>query len=196
MHRIPRVLVLPFLVLFLSFGPVDVFAGSASVRLPYQLGGDAEFQEGCFWPCRCPIWAATAVDGSFDLVFSGVEGDMLVFDIPEILLQIRLWDGGSIPVTGSGRYRIRPGGNAVQSLELEVIREGETQTLHSGMVPMLARFPAIDVSIHENDLHCFDTLFRIQARPRGRGTALDLRDLHDDTPQSDALSMGMFKSRF
>ena len=196
MHPIPRVLVLPFLVLLTSFGSASVFAESAKVRLPYQLGSGADYQEGCFKYCRCAIWDPVGLEGSFDLVFSGVEHGMLAFDIPEITLRIEDWNGNTIPVAGSGRYLVRPGWNAMQSLELDVVRDGRAQRLRSGLVAAPVRFPAIEIFVNQNDLYCFDTQFRIEARPGRHGWPVEIPRLTGDPPKQESLSMGMLKSRF
>jgi hypothetical protein len=86
-----------------------------------------------------------------------VEWDVL-FDFP----------GGQVPVTGTGTLRISQPPEPMQRLEMD-LAVGDEAPVHfdSGLVPVQAEFPVLNIAVAENGFYCYDSVFTIHAAPEG-----------------------------
>jgi len=132
----------------------------------YRLDPASEWTEGCFDPCACPIFIVDDLLGTMTLTFD--HADPAGFDHYRVERLSWLYTQGPDDhyVCGVGEY-LR-GGQVVllERLTLDLSVDGETaQTFDSGLRPASAAFPAIDVEVSLHGMVCFDTVFRVAARP-------------------------------
>ena len=145
---------------------------------PYVLLAEGAFQEGCYPPCRCPLFAPRPLSGTFALValrqdplfteFAAVGVDWLVAGAP---------DAPETPVRGTGTYRV--GGEfAVQQRLRLVARIGDGEPTHfdSGLVAGGGEFPRIDVAASVNGFYCFDRVIDLHAVPAEQTMSAVSRD--------------------
>ncbi len=129
----------------------------------YVLTPDSRYEEGCFAPCMCPILLADGTKGGFTLSFKEFHAPFIVYDVQDLT-----W---SVPVlgktfTGSGRYLIGWKGYAQQQLQVDLSENGALPVrFDSGLVPVTAPFPFIDVAISEHGFFCYDKGFFLKAAP-------------------------------
>ena len=166
--------------------------GTSPFPIPYVLLPDSRYEEGCFAPCMCPILLADGTKGGFTLSFSGFQPPFIVYDVLDIT-----W---SVPVlgktfTGSGRYMIGWKGTAQQQLQAALSENGAPpEKFDSGLVPVTAPFPFIDIAISIHGFYCYDKAFYLKAAP-ARPVKLSLGvdpsdlfwDLFPDSPGYDAV---------
>lgn len=156
--RIPVASILAFLVL--AVGPVAAEPGR------YLLQAPSNFQDGCQEGCACPV-AVLSLGGTFSLTPAGREGDFEVFDVDDVAWLIAADAPGETTVLGSGTFRIRGGADPLQRLQLDlVVGDGASVHFDSGVVPVVAGFPRIDVSIARNGFFCYDHVFSLSALPQ------------------------------
>ena len=168
----------------------------ASPRPPfpidYDLAPESRYEEGCFAPCMCPILLQDGVKGGFTLNFAGFEAPYIVYDVTDIS-----WSVGSLgrTFTGSGRYPIGWRGTALQQLQVDLSENGGAPIkFDSGLVPVTAQFPSIDIAISQNGFYCHDKAFYLKAKPV-RPVKVDVRvdrsnvswDLFPDSPAYDVV---------
>jgi hypothetical protein len=131
--------------------------------IPYDLGPQTRYEEGCFGPCMCPILFQDQVKGGFTLSFSRFERPFILYDVKDI--------DWSLPqlgkrFTGSGTYMIGWRGYAQQRLQVDLGENGgPPEHFDSGIVPVTAPFPLIDVNISIHGFYCHDKAFYIKAKP-------------------------------
>jgi len=157
-----RALALAFL-LAASALPALAQQQSPPFPIPYVLGPQTRYEEGCFGPCMCPILFQDQVKGGFTLSFNRFERPFIVYDVKDI--------DWTLPqlgkrFAGSGTYMIGWRGNAQQRLQVDLADSGgPPEHFDSGLVPVTAPFPLIDVNISINGFFCHDKAFYIKASP-------------------------------
>jgi hypothetical protein len=145
---------------------------------PYVLLAESTFQEGCYPPCRCPLFAPRPMSGTFALVdlrrdplfteFAVVAVDWLVAAAP---------DAPDTPVRGAGTYRVGGEFAVQQRLRLDVrVGDGDLTHFDSGLVAGGGEFPRIDVAASVNGFYCFDKVIDLHAVPAGPTTSAVSRD--------------------
>lgn len=128
----------------------------------YELTDDSAYQEGCFEPCDCATFLFDTLEGTFLLRPVYQNGDSALFDVTQVEWQF-IRDGETVPVTGSGLYRIEAG---LQRMTLDLqIGADELRHFDSGLVPLAAEFPEIVIAVAVNGFYCFDYAFFIEAVP-------------------------------
>ena len=160
--------------------------------IPYVLAPDSRYEEGCFAPCLCPILLQDGVKGDFTLDFVGFQPPFILYDVRDIK-----WVVPNLghTFTGSGRYTIGWKGTAQQQLKVALSEDGAAPvTFDSGLVPVTAPFPFIDVATSMNGFFCNDKAFYLKAAPARivrMGTQVDPSslswDLFPDSPAYDAV---------
>ena len=165
---------------------------SFTFPIPYVLTPDSRYEEGCFAPCLCPILLQDSVKGGFTLDFVGFQPPFILYDVRDIQ-----WVVPNLghTFTGSGHYMIGWKGTAQQQLKVALSEDGAAPvTFDSGLVPVTAPFPFIDVAISMNGFFCNDKAFYLKAAPARivrMGTAVEPSslswDLFPDSPAYDAV---------
>jgi len=184
------------LVLVLAASVLPAAAQSTAPRppfpIPYVLSPDTRYEEGCFGACQCIVQFQDGVKGGFTLNFAGFQAPFIVYDVTDVKWVV---PNLNHTFTGSGRYMIGWRGTPQQQLKLSLSEDGGTPVaFDSGLVPLKAPFPLIDISINMGGLVCYDKVFDIKAAPAWR-VALDPRvdswslgwDLFPDAPAYDAV---------
>ena len=159
---------------------------------PYVLSPESRYEEGCFGPCACPVFFTDKVKGGFTLSFSGFERPFIVYDVSDIV-----WSMPALgkTFTGSGRYLIGWKGYPQQRLEADLSENGgPAEHFDSGLVPVTAPFPLIDVAVSLHGFFCYDKAIYIKAapaRPDWLKTHVDRSDvswdLFTDAPAYDVV---------
>jgi hypothetical protein len=153
------------LLLFAGMVGRESNAQTAGGSVVYRLKPDSNFQYGCFPPCLCPVMVGVPVSGTFLLIQSGFDPLFTTYNVSNVNWSFSI-DGTTTAVTGSGTYKI--GGEFALEQELSLkLQLGETNVgqFDSGLVPISAAFPDINVSISTNHQYCFDAVFGISASP-------------------------------
>ncbi len=124
--------------------------GSASGQaVTYQLGHAAAYEiEGCLAPCLCPGFHEQGpATGTFDLVFIESDPHFDYYAIRQVHFTAEVAHGVRV-ISGSGRYVIGGvhGAENRMTLELRIDGEGPFE-FDSGLVPVAAAFPNIEISI-------------------------------------------------
>jgi hypothetical protein len=144
-----------------SFAAVTVIPSIAAAQFHYRLAPESTYEEGCFAPCLCPVMIRSGVSGTFVAVPLEPDGSYRVFAIQQVRWSV---PDPALLVRGSGTYRIDAAG-LVQRLELDLqVGDDPVEHYDSGLVPVQAKFPDIDVSISVHGMYCWDTVFSVQAR--------------------------------
>jgi hypothetical protein len=160
--RSPTLLAACALGWFALFSPAR-----ADQAQPYALQKDSEFEYGCFGPCLCPVLVQNGLSGGFLLAPRGPDGLFFDYDVLDVQWVIPSL-GDSLPVTGSGTYRI--GGEFANQEQLTLnlaIGGGAPRIYDSGLVAKVNEFPVIDLDIAARGFSCFDTVFAVRADPQG-----------------------------
>ena len=150
-------------ILLAASVPPALAQQSPPFPIPYVLGPQTRYEEGCFGPCMCPILFQDQVKGGFTLSFNRFERPFIVYDVKDI--------DWSLPqlgkrFTGSGTYRIGWRGCAQQQLQVDLGENGgPPEHFDSGLVPVTAPFPLIDINISIHGFYCHDKAFYIKAKP-------------------------------
>ncbi len=115
----------------------------------YDLGRPSWFDfQGCLAPCLCPgIHERGPMAGSFDLEYVGSDPHFDHYLVRRLRFTADVAQGAR-DITGQGEYRI--GGQLIMmnrlTLELR-IDGGELFSYDSGLVPVTAMFPDIDLAV-------------------------------------------------
>ena len=141
---------------------LPVTASAEAAR--YALEPLSEFQDGCQDGCACPI-TVRSLEGTFVLTPLGHQDDFELFDVTDVAWIIKNDSPGTF-VSGSGTFRIRAGADPAQRLELDLsIGSSDPIRFDSGLVPVAATWPNIEVAIAMNGFFCYDNVFSVNARP-------------------------------
>ena len=153
--------VLSSLALGAGFAAVTLLPSMAAAQLHYRLAPESTFEAGCFAPCLCPVMIRSGVSGTFVAVPLEPDGSYQVFAVRDLKWYV---PGPALAVRGSGTYRIDTAA-LVQRLELDLqVGDDPVEHYDSGLVPVKAKFPDIDVVISVHGMYCRDTVFGVQAQ--------------------------------
>ena len=140
---------------------------------PYALLPESTFQQGCFAPCLCPLFAPRPLSGTFALV--DLRQDPLFTEFAVVGVEWLIagaQDTPDTPVRGVGTYRVGGEFAVQQRLRLDVrIDEGELTHFDSGLVVGGGEFPRIDVVASVNGFYCFDQVIDLHAVPAEQTTS-------------------------
>jgi hypothetical protein len=132
----------------------------------YRLDDGATFQRGCFGPCACPVGVLAPVRGTFRLTPTGSDPLFAYYAVTDVDWTVVEPDGSTIPITGSGTFKI--GGEVAITEELSldlVVGTDPAQHFDSGTVVPQVQFPLLDLTISIHGVNCFDTVIKVLARP-------------------------------
>lgn len=141
---------------------------SSDEQVLYALGSEATYVEGCFDPCLCPIMAPSGLEGSFVLRPAGTNGQFLNYELSQLSWLV-MWQGEVFHrVEGTGVFRLDEDGKQ-QQLLLNLSLDGDAPlAFDSGIVPLDAGFPEMDVTVSMNGMYCYDRVFHLIAAPNGK----------------------------
>jgi hypothetical protein len=169
MNASVRRIFLPGLLIAGMFAALSVRPATAAT--PYELRDPSDQEIGCLWQCACPVLFRTPLKGGFALTPAPADPIYAVYVVSGVNWVVKTSDGETHTATGSGLYRLTlpTQSSQQQQLELDLSLDGSAP-LHfdSGLVPVSAPWPAIDVDIARNHL-CYDTLFAVRASPAPAG---------------------------
>jgi hypothetical protein len=167
-----------FLLLFVGLVALDCAGpGAASGQvldpIQYTMSSGSVLEYGCMGPCACPVIFSGPVKGQFTFYRTGIDPLFTHYALLNIDWTYTLNDGpGGTPrtrsVRGNGTYDV--GGEVAleQRLTLDVTTDDTlTQHFDSGLVPVHAPFPVIDVEAHLRIDTCLDSVFHVIASPFG-----------------------------
>jgi hypothetical protein len=149
---------------------VDASPVPAEQIHPYALLPESTFQQGCFPPCRCAIWAPRPISGTFALVDLRQDPLFTEFAVVNVDWLAGPFAGASdwngVPVRGFGTYRIGGEFAVEQQLSLD-LRVGESSPIRvdSGLTVGGGEFPRIDILTSVHGRVCFDTVIDLHALP-------------------------------
>ena len=143
---------------------ISVASPLSAQPVPYELNSaGSDYTFGCYPPCLCPIFIGENMTGSFDLTFESFDGQYNNYTIENVD-----WSTAGSQLSGSGTYRVTaPGGPAdlMQEISLELMINGVTHLIVSGLQPTSDIFPTIQIAAAENGFFCFDHTVTIDASP-------------------------------
>jgi hypothetical protein len=164
--RFLAILLLSVLLVLLISVPAAHPSESPDPGQRYVLVKGADYQEGCFDPCLCPILIAAQLDGQFVLQPVDVDGLWAAYDISSIRWTVR-FNGIFHEATGSGTLRVNTT-ERKQLLVLDLRIDGEDPVpFDSGIVPLTTPWPGIDVTVSRNGFVCYDQVFHLVSEPSG-----------------------------
>ncbi len=166
------------LLLLVGLAALDLarpHAASGQVLDPiqYTLGPGSVQEYGCFGPCACPVLFSGPVKGDFTFYRTSIDPLFTHYALLNIAWTYTVNNGsGGTPrvahVRGNGTYELGGEVAALQRMTLDITTD---DTLHqqfdSGLVPVRAAFPVIDIDVQLRVNACFDSMFRIVAAPFG-----------------------------
>jgi len=123
-------------------------------------------ETGCEGPCACPI-VSTPTYGSFRLVFTHSDPLFDYFDVRDYIASPNTGPG-FVFATGTGQYKIGGEFALTQEMTLDLVISGRPpQHFDSGVVPINASFPKINVRCAAHGFACVDTVVVVDAVPVG-----------------------------
>jgi hypothetical protein len=106
------------------------------------------------------------VRGTFRLSPSSVDPQFAHYDVTQVDWNVHRSDGSVLAVMGSGTFKIGGEVAVQEQLALDlVVGSDPKQHFDSGLVVPTVPFPLIDLKISIHGEYCFDTVFRVHARP-------------------------------
>ena len=119
---------------------------------------------GCQAPCECPI-VTKPTYGSFQLVKTGADPLYTYYDVVGYIASYNNGPG-AVSITGSGHYKVGGEFALVQQMTLDLDIEGRpTEHFDSGLKPVGAPFPQIDIACAVHGFYCYDTVLVVNAKP-------------------------------
>src|SRR5262245_61863219 len=133
----------------------------------YALRPESVLTQGCFEPCMCPILMAQPLGGTFLLAERQPKGPSLFREFIVFFVDWKLARGKeTVPITGSGLYRVGGEFASQQRMELDLrIGDDPAQHFDSGWVVGGGGFPDLYVRVSINGQFCYDTVIDILASP-------------------------------
>ena len=157
----PRASVLLALAAWLLGTAPRVEAGSILYGLSTP---QSSLQIGCQAPCECPILVRPTY-GSFELVLTGSDPLYTYYDVLHYIASYNNGPG-AVMITGSGHYKVGGEFALVQQMTLDLDIEGRpTGHFDSGLKPVGAPFPQIDISCAVHGFFCYDSVLTVAAQP-------------------------------
>ncbi len=165
------------LALAAGFTCAPAGAGEDDGSLFYRLTPDADFTEGCFDPCACPIWFNDSLRGKFRLTPDSIDPLFDNYTVTGVRLALFFSPNTVRRFEGAGTYRIGGEFALMNQMTLELSDDGAPpETFDSNLIVGGVGFPdRIDLTISKNDLFCFDTALHISAH-LVRGSISDLNE--------------------
>jgi len=133
------------------------------------------FEVGCFGPCDCAVITRSTY-GSFNLVPTGFDG---LYDTYRVERYIASFNNGpgAVALSGSGTFRIGGEFAYMQQMTLDLTGpEGQRFHVDSGLVPVGAAFPKIQIDCPAHAFACYDTVVVVGAAPVGTVDVPPLKD--------------------
>jgi hypothetical protein len=145
----------------------DAAASAGTFGTQYSLiTPPSSLQVGCQEPCKCAIWSRPTY-GSFQLVPAGSDPLYAYYAVENYIASYNNGPG-AVSITGSGLLKIGGEVALMQQLTLDLTIEGRpVEHFDSGLVPVRASFPQIDVSCAVHSFYCYDTVLVVDAKPVG-----------------------------
>ena len=133
----------------------------------YALLPESGLTQGCFEPCMCPISTLQPLSGTFQLAERLAKEPSLFREFVVFFVDWKVLRGKeSVPITGSGLYRVGGEFALQQRMELDLrIGDDPAQHFDSGWVVGGGEFPDLDVRVSINGQFCYDTVIDILASP-------------------------------
>lgn len=130
----------------------------------YRLDPASSYEEGCQPPCLCPIQFTEDFFGTFTLAFSTADPAGYVHYTIDDVNWIVGPTSAEHRVTGSGEYKVGGQFAIRHQLVLDLSTDGGAPVhFDSGLVLGGGSFPAIDISIAQNNFYCYDRVFNVVA---------------------------------
>ena len=156
-RRLPLLLLAASLLAFAS-------PAAADPTLYTLVTPPSSLQVGCQAPCECPI-ISTPTYGSFQLALTGSDPLYTYYDVTSYIASYNNGPG-AVSITGSGHYKIGGEFALVQQMTLDLDIEGRPiQHFDSGLKPVGAPFPQIDIACAVHRFFCLDTVLVVKAQP-------------------------------
>jgi len=131
----------------------------------YVLSPKAEYQEGCFPPCMCPLMIEQAIGGTFKLVYAGPSNGIETYAVQDVNWNVPYFDP-PLRIIGAGKYSIgSPGILPVMQQRMELdLQVGANPIEHfdSGWVTV-GDMSRINVTVSIHGMFCFDRVIAINA---------------------------------
>ncbi len=125
---------------------------------------ESSLDVGCQAPCACPL-ISRATFGSFVLLPTGIDPLFTHYSVQNFIASFNNGPG-AVAITGTGQYRIGGEFALVHQLTLDLAIEGRpSQHFDSGIQPVGAAFPRIQIAAAVNRFFCFDSLIDVDALP-------------------------------
>lgn len=146
--------------LALGFSAFQPLVASAQIPDPIRVtlqSPPSEFEWGCFGPCACAVLVQSPMTGAMTLLPSGPGPLYTTYDV----LDVQWKTGGATPttITGSGVYRRGGEVTDMEQLTLDLSFDGgPLQHFDSGLEPVEAPFPGIDVHLSLHGETCHDSV--------------------------------------
>src|SRR5215469_8894959 len=155
------------LVLAITFGLLGLTGSQSCAPLTiYTLLPDSTFTRGCFGPCLCPVELGQGFQGFFVLIEdTGLPASPFRdFEVNDVQWSVEL-GGQTVPITGSGHYRVGGEVALTQQLTLDLqVAGGPVEHFDSGVVAG-SSFPVIDITVSVSGAFCFNTMIKVDAQP-------------------------------
>ena len=158
-------------------GHPDMAAGQVLDPIQYTLAPGSQLEYGCMGPCACPVLFSGPVKGQFTFYRASIDPLFTHYELLNIDWSYTMNDGpGGTPrvrtVRGRGTYDIGGEVALLQRMTLDVTTDDSLpQHFDSGLGPVHAAFPVIDVEARLHVNTCIDSVFHIIASPYGLASA-------------------------
>ncbi len=117
---------------------------------------------GCQGPCECAVGFQPTY-GSFVLVETGVDPLYTYYRVDRYIASFNNGPG-AVSIVGTGHYRIGGEFAAMQQMTLDLQVWGQPHHFDSGLVPVRAPFPEIDISCAVHGFACYDSVLVVEAK--------------------------------
>jgi hypothetical protein len=150
--------------------PTESSASAAANPAPapvlYRLDADSNEVQGCFDPCKCPIWLNDDLVGTMVLRFDYSAPNWFDYYQVADVNWVLGYGANAKRVTGRGTYRVGGPVALMQQMTLSLSIDGAAPVVFdSGLVAGGGAPNAIDVAVAMNNFFCFDRAFTISAEP-------------------------------
>jgi hypothetical protein len=143
----------------------------AQVLDPIQYGvfKPSDLTYGCTGPCACPQVSTGPLAGTFTFYRTGVDPLYTHYALLNIVWRYPVpGTGKTAIITGHGTYDIGGEFALTQRMQLDVTTDGVLQQhFDSGLVPVRAPFPSIEIDVHAPMNVCVDSILHVIAGPQG-----------------------------
>jgi len=141
--------------------------------IQYSLEPASQLEYGCFGPCACPILGSDPLKGDFTFYRTSVDPLYEHYALLNINW-IYAMPGSPhlVHIRGKGTYDIGGEVARMQRMTLDIVSDDSlAQHFDSGLVPIRAPFPVIDIDVRVHADTCRDSVIRVQAAPTGVASA-------------------------